>query len=272
MVARTEADLADSDDEAPLMPAFTEAERRALAFAEEVRSLADGVVHAAIAEAVFGDETDGKVFGFALLCRSISNFQGALTMARLDQAVECRTLVRSCIENLFLVDQLLENGDGFAKTMRSNDAAKRISLGERMLKHPGAGESPAGKTLLGVIKSQRAEFPKPSRLTVSDTVEGEMEVVYSSYGLLSHDAAHPSVTALRRHYPQGETGPLAVEIVPPFTPGELLLTLGMACHVILTACVGFSELLGGTSQDGAVRALYERYQRQDWGQDSDGNR
>jgi hypothetical protein len=247
------------------MPAPTEAERRALAFAEEVRGLADGVVQAAVAEVVFGDEEDQKVYGFALLCRSISNFQGALTMARLDQAVECRTLVRSCIENLFLIDQLLEHGAGFAKTMRSHDAARRISLGERTLKQPRAAESPLGKALRGVIKSQRAEFPNPSRLgTVSDAAKGEIEVMYPAYAVLSHDAAHPSVIALRRHYPQGETGPLPVEIVPPFTPRERLQTLGMACHVVISACAGVSELLGGTSQDGAVRALFERFERQDW--------
>ena len=255
------------------MPAFTEADSRALAFADEVHRLADRVAKAAVAKVVFGDETDGKVYGFALLCRSISNFQGALTMARLDQAMECRTLVRSCFENLFLINKLLENGAGFAKKMLSDAAARGPLMGERALKQPGAAESPAGKTLRGAIKSQRAEFPNPGRLgTVSDMAEGEMEVMSSSYAMLSHDAAHPSVIALRRHYPQGETGPLPVEIVPPFTPGELLLTLGMACHVILTACVGVSELLGGTSQDGAVRALYERYQSRDWGQDSDGNR
>jgi hypothetical protein len=247
------------------MPAFTEAESRALAFAEEVRRLADGVVKAAVAEVVFGDETDGKVYGFALLCRSISNFQGALTMARLDQAVECRTLVRCCFKNLFLINKLLENGARFAKTMLSDAAARGPLMGERALKQPGAAESPAGKTLRGAIKSQRAEFPNPTRLgTVSDMAEGEIEVMYTSYAVLSHDAAHPSVIALRRHYPQGETGPLPVEIVPPFTPRERLLTLGMACHVVISACAGVSELLGGMSQDGAVRALFERFERQDW--------
>jgi hypothetical protein len=167
------------------MPAFTEAESRALAFAEEVRRLADGVVKAAVAEVVFGDETDGKVYGFALLCRSISNFQGALTMARLDQAVECRTLVRCCFENLFLINKLLENGARFAKTMLSDAAARGPLMGERALKQPGAAESPAGKTLRGAIKSQRAEFPNPSMLgKVSDMAEGEIEVMYPAYAVL----------------------------------------------------------------------------------------
>jgi hypothetical protein len=62
--------------------AFTDAERRAFALAEEVHGLAVGIVDAAIAEVVFEDEEDPKVYGLARLCRSISNFQGPLTMAR----------------------------------------------------------------------------------------------------------------------------------------------------------------------------------------------
>jgi hypothetical protein len=84
-------------------PAFTEAERHAFAFGEEVRGLAVGIVDAAIAEIDFEGARDPKVYGLALLCRSTSNFQGALTMAREGQAVECRALVRSCFENLILV-------------------------------------------------------------------------------------------------------------------------------------------------------------------------
>ena len=77
----------------------------------------------------------------ALLCRSISNFKGALTMARHDQAVGCRTLVGSCWENLFLVDGLLQHGAAFVKAMRSHEAWGRISLGEASLKHAGVADN-----------------------------------------------------------------------------------------------------------------------------------
>ena len=87
-------------------------------------------------------------------------------MARHNQAVECRTLVRSCWENLFLVDQLLQDGAGFLKTMRSHEAWGRISLGEALLKH-GVADSPYGQTIRGLIKSERAEFPRPKKLTDS---------------------------------------------------------------------------------------------------------
>jgi Family of unknown function (DUF5677) len=243
--------------------ALTDAESRAFAFAEEIRELATGIVDAAIAEVVFEDERDPKLYGLALFCRSISNFQGAITMARLDQAVECRTLVRSCFENLFLIDKLLKNGAGFVKTMRSHEAASRISIGESALKRPGLAQSPQGKSIRERIKRERVEFPKPEWLTVSNTAKGEIASMYSAYAMLAHDAAHASVTALKRHFRCGENGLRTVEVVPSFKPGERLKTLDMACNAVIGACAAVSLILGGTSQSDALRALADRFKRQD---------
>jgi hypothetical protein len=223
------------------------------------RELAFGVVDAAIAEVVFEGKRDQKLYGVALLCRSISNFQGALTMARLDQAVESRTLVRSCFENLFLVDQLRKHGPGFVKTMRSDKAANMISVGESWLKHSGVAESPQGTTVRGLIKRERLKSPK--KLAVSDTAKGENEKMYPAYAMLSLDVAHASVTALDRHFRQGEKGLRTVEVVPPFKARERLETLDMGCSAVLLACRGVSAILGGTSQSDALRALIERFER-----------
>ncbi len=236
--------------------AFTDAERRAFALAEEVHGLAVGFVDAAVAEVVFEGEEDPKVYGLALLFRSISNFQGALTMARDDQAVESKTLIRSCVENLFLINQLLKHGAGYVKTMRSHEAAGRISLGESGLKHLVVAESPLGKTIRGRIKRERLNSPK--KLAVSDTAKGEIERLYPVYAMLAHDSAHASISALRRHYGHGEKGLRTVEVVPPFRPGERLEAVDMACNVVLGACEGVNLILGGTSQSDAVRSLVER--------------
>jgi hypothetical protein len=240
---------------------LTAIEQRALAF-EDVLKQAVAIVDAVIAEVDFEGKRDPKVYGLALLCRSISNFQGALTMARHNQAVECRTLVRSCWENLFLVDQLLQHGAKFVGTMRSHEAWGRISLGESALKHPGVADSPQGRTVRGLIKRERAEFPKPSKLTVSDTAKGDIETMYPAYAILAHDAAHPSLTALERHFRPNSDRRLTVELAPPFKPGERLATLDMACDAVFGACIGVNQLLGGTSQNDALRALWERFARQ----------
>ena len=47
---------------------------------------------------------------------------------------------------------------------------------------------------------QRESLKEPQRLTVRDTAKGDIARLYAYYALLSHDAAHPSVTALERHF------------------------------------------------------------------------
>jgi hypothetical protein len=240
--------------------ALTGADESAFAFAEGVLKQAVAVVDAVIADVAFEGNRDPKVIALALLCRSTSNFQGALTMARSNQAVECRALARLCWENLFRIDQLRQHGAAFVKAMRSDESANRVSLGESSLKH--LADSPEGQTIRGLIKRERVEFPKPNKLKVRDTAKGDIEKMYPAYAMLSHDAAHPSITALKRHYRPDHRIRLTVEIVPPFKPGERLATLDTACDAVLGACIAVSDMLGGTSQNDALRALWERFLRQ----------
>lgn len=238
-------------------------EERTFAFAEDVVKLAHAIAGAGIAKFDFEGKRDPKAYGLALLCRSISNFRGALTMARHDQVVECRTLVRSCWENLFLVDGLLREGAAFVETMRSHESWGRVSLGETSLKHPGVADTPSGQIVRGLIKRERAEFPKPNKMSVKSTAKGDIEKMYPAYAVLSHDAAHASVTALRRYFRRRHDGRLTMDIVPPFKAKDRLATLDMACEAVLGACIGVSQLLGGTPQNDVLRALWEQFVHQD---------
>jgi hypothetical protein len=235
-------------------------EERAFAFAEGVLKQATAFVGAAVAEIKFEDNKDPKLYGVALLCRSISNFQGALTMARNNQAVECLTLIRSCWENLFLVHQLRQNGAGFVKTMRSHEAWGRISLGEWLLEDHVAADSPFGKTIRDLIKRERLNGPK--KMDVKGTATGGVEGMYAAYAELSHDAAHPSVTSLERHFRRADNGRWTMDIAPGFEARERLATLAMACNALFGVCLGVSGLLGGTSQDDALGALWGRFVEQ----------
>jgi hypothetical protein len=96
-------------------------------------------------------------------------------------------------------------------------------------------------------------------LIVSETAKGEIEKMYPAYGMLSHDAAHPTITALKRHFRPGLDGRQTADIAPPFKPGERLATLDMVCDVVLGACLGVSKLLEGTAQIDALRALWKRF-------------
>jgi hypothetical protein len=235
-------------------------EVRAFAFAEEVLQRAVAFGESASAEIAFKKNDDPKIFGLALLCRSISNFQGARIMARHDQAVECRTLVRLCFENLFWVNKLVKDGTGAVKEMRRHEAASKISLGKATLKHGvahGVADSPLGKTIRKMINRENGKSPK--KLQVSEIAKGEIEAMYPDYALFSYDAAHASIIALERHLPLDHIGRLTVEVVPPFKPDERLMTLDTACDLLLGVCLGVGGLLGGTSQDDAVGALWKRF-------------
>jgi hypothetical protein len=94
-----------------LSPRLTAKEESAFALAEGVLKLANDLIDAVIPDVIVaGASRSPKSFGLALLCRSVSNFTGALTMARQNQAMECLTLVRSCFENVLLVAGLCERG------------------------------------------------------------------------------------------------------------------------------------------------------------------
>jgi hypothetical protein len=245
-------------------PRWSAEEVRALEFARKVLKLATGLVDTAIAEEAFSGARYPRIIGLALLCRSISNCQGALAMARDNQAIESRALVRLCFENLFLVAELCDRGSEVVTEMRSHNAASRISVAESGLKEPGVADSEEGKIIRDQIKALRAEFPKPRKLSVSDTAKGILERAYPAYALLSHDPAHPSIDALRRHSrPMRERNrqTLTMHVIPPFKPKERLDAINKGSFALLGVCVAVNQLFEGTSQNDAIRGLFEQFQR-----------
>jgi len=146
------------------------------------------------------------------------------------------------------------------EAMRSDNAANRRSLGN--LVGSGAADSQFGEFVNAQIDGLLAEFPTPQKLRLNEVSKGLMERAYHLFRILSHDGAHASVDTLRHHYRRNNNGRRTVEVVPPFKPGERLATLDIACDAVLGACIGVNQLLGGTSQSDALRALFERFERQ----------
>jgi hypothetical protein len=174
-------------------------------------------------------------------------------MVRSNHAVESRTLARSCLENFFLISDLHQRGEDSVKDMRSHDAHGKISLGKIVLTHPGVADGPLSSVFERLKERERLKQPK--RLTVRDTAKGgDIERMYADYALLSHDAAHPSLTALDRHF-RLVRGHMTLTVMPPFKPEERLATLDMACEALLAAWSGVGSMLGGTSQRRSCSAL-----------------
>jgi hypothetical protein len=114
---------------------------------------------------------DPKVFGLTLLCRSITNFRGALILADVAHArvVESRALVRLIFENFFFLSALCDRGAAFVSEMRSDEAANRKMLGELSLKHLDDADKSGehGLVIRTQIKKLLHEFPKPQKFNVN---------------------------------------------------------------------------------------------------------
>jgi hypothetical protein len=60
---------------------------------------------------VGADVRDPKVLALALLCRTLSNMNGATLVVESGLIVEARTLTRCCFENLLWIAELADKGD-----------------------------------------------------------------------------------------------------------------------------------------------------------------
>jgi hypothetical protein len=230
------------------------------------------MVDAALAEVAFeGTRRDPKLNGLLLLCRSISNFKGALTMARDNQALECLTLVRSCFENLIYVGDLCERGAESVHAKLGDSASRLRDLGELELKTLASGDPESGTLTRARNKRLSAEFPNAKKVQLGKIARGVMEEAYYIFRMLSGDAAHPSVTALLRHFSEATVRErnkertktrLKVTVVPGFKPKERLATLDWACAALLGVCIRVEQILEGTSQSDAAIALCKRFERE----------
>jgi hypothetical protein len=247
---------------------LTPEETQAFQFAEDLLGMAIDIVGAAVVPVTAEGTRDPKIVALTLLCRTITNFKGAMIMAREELIVESRTLVRLCFENLLWVAALRERGSDFVKDMRSDEAANRQALGELSLKWstPHTKEGATGQIIRTQIKRLRAEFPEPKKLSAKKTAaEGVLERAYLSYSILSIDAVHPSITALRRHVHSEQEANgryLTVSVVPPFKSKGRLATLDDASEALLGVCVGVNELLGGTAKSDELRKVFEQFEAQ----------
>lgn len=206
---------------------------------------------------------DVKVVTLSLLSRTIVNFKGVVVLLREELLVEARTLARCCYENLLWADAIRNRGDAFIDEMIEDEMGNRKSLGELILRlrsDKGDGtdseDSKFLKQHLGTIKKQ---YPKISKLNVNKTAaKGAIEQAYVTYGLLSLDSVHPSISALGRHLrseqDSGETF-LSMEIVPRHRPEEFAMTLRMGSEALLGVSLVASEIFGGNKVDHALHIL-----------------
>jgi len=95
----------------------------AIAFSERLLGVAIDTVASSKVEITELGARDPKIVALALLCRTISNFKGAMVMVREDLIIEAQTLTRCCYENLIWIAALRDRGSQFVNDMLNDEAA-----------------------------------------------------------------------------------------------------------------------------------------------------
>jgi hypothetical protein len=200
--------------------------------------------------------TDPRAMAYCVLARTISNLQAVLVLVKSNQIVEARTITRCCYENSFWIQGLLTSGDEFVREMRRDEAASMKSRVEFILAKMGdqLDDTEQVKGLRQRIIDDKKLRPK--RLNLKEAAgRGPLGSFYDVYGQLSADAAHPSLTSLKRYfdktYEDGQTV-YTFTGVPEPKPEEAQLTLEWACCGTLSVYIGVNQLFQWTGASSVV--------------------
>ena len=191
-----------------------------------------------------------KILGLGLLCRTLSNFKGAVAVAKCGLVVEARILTRACFENSFLVAGLAEKGDAFVKAMYADDVKGIRARGEFLLDKVASPEELthafAGQ-LRDNLAAMKKNFPNARYLNPKEVAgQSVIEKSYLLYSLLSSDAAHPTITALKRHLVVAiEDGQqvYGLDVAPVLRANAIADTVNLACNAVIGVIVGANQMI-----------------------------
>lgn len=238
-----------------------------IAFVDKLLSLCEEIFKAAKVEVTEKQFADPRVLALALLCRSYLNLKGVIAVAREGLTVEARTLARSCWENTFFVAGLVEKGEEFVAAMQDDDLKSLRSRAEFVLEDLGSLD-PLGQEMADQLRARvqklKDRSPKAKLLNPKEALKDSvMRRAYLFYSQLSGDAAHPSITALKRHVLRLEENGeqiMGLDIHPVERGIEVANTLDIACNAVLGTCVGVNQILGGTTASPLLTQLAAEYE------------
>jgi hypothetical protein len=203
---------------------------------------------------------DPKVLAYLLLCRTITNFEGTLLLAKHRLAVEARTLARCCLENVFLAGGLHEQGDAFADRMKADDDAgrqQRLKFAQSTSDIFGSLEPEMRSAVVDFLdRATKSNLLSPK----SASAVSAFKTAYLAYSQFSGDAAHASLTALARHWRRAEDRTVEVVVRPDVSQAELDQTLLFAGMAVLGLLGVIDEMFGHVAPSGTLVRLRDELQ------------
>jgi len=137
---------------------------------------------------------DPKLLALGLLCRTLSNFKGAVRLVEERLLVEARVLTRCCFENLFMIGGLYSQGLEFAKAIKADDVAGRRLRTKFIEENETLFENLSEETRVEMAKAQEIlrAAAKGSFVKFKDASQiGPFKEIYLAYSQYSGDAATP---------------------------------------------------------------------------------
>ncbi len=213
-----------------------------------------------------------ETIALALLSRTISNFNAAMTLLHTDIIMEARAIVRCMFENQLWIGALIEKKSKFVDEMLSDEAFNRTALGKVTMelshRHGADMNSEGAEKLRTVLRQIAKDFQRRKKLsTLAVASQSALELSYVPYLRVSHDALHCSVTALARHLSrEGKNGTLRfyLNAHPNSEPGEKRQTILLACSALIGAAIGANQILGGTPAGPHLTNLTDEFISNDW--------
>jgi hypothetical protein len=235
-----------------------------LDFAEKLPPIAISILGEAQVPQTKSGTFHPKAVAAALLIRTVSNFRGAVALARVRRVVEARVLTRCCFENTFYLAELNAKGHAFVREMYDAERKSFKTLSELYLYDGSTIDAAVKDQLRAQLRDINRGEPQARFLNITELARGGLLAKSEAfYRLLSQDAAHPTFTSLNRYVRRflecGEWVP-GLDPEPVVNDSELSQTMNWACMGMIGACIGFNESVGGTPAGQELLAIADQWQ------------
>ena len=232
-----------------------------LALSNKILSVSELIFTSAQIPVTSKGAADPEVLLLTLLARTAGNFKGVLTLQKADLIIEARTLVRSCLENLFHMVSLDKKGDSFVTELFHDEMASRKNRAKFIQGNPkriAAISDKQRNAFDAYLKNIEEQFPKVTLLRPRNIAsDGEAEDLYIFYSELCADSAHPTTTSLSRHI----VDECSIDIYPPSDKGEWCYTLEIGCCSLLGASKIADKLSENEAAKSALLVVTEQFCR-----------
>jgi hypothetical protein len=240
---------------------------------ERLRQIALGIISQSNLSITEEGMFHPNILALSLLSRTLSNFRALIALTKERLPVEARVIARCCFENLFMVGGLYAEGKAFADRMREDDKAGRRGRIRFSFEDENIFES-LSTEMQEAVKQRHAENKgaKVSFLKPRDASElGSFKDMYVIYSQFSGDAAHPTITALARHWGPASLEAVYLDVEPDVDEGQLDETLHLGCLALISMMVVVNEMVGYTEAGRSlldINHALKGLQAEKWGPES----